>query len=112
MRKIIPILFIIFGEALAIYSEVIAAKNVNNFLPTFLKMSSIMMIAGIFLILGYMLGIKYFDDIWIIGVISITSIIIAEPIITYLIFSELPSKGAIIGLILGVLGLLAALFIK
>lgn len=112
MRKIIPILFIIFGEALAIYSEVIAAKNVNNFLPTFLKMSGIMMIAGIFLILGYMLGIKYFDDIWIIGVISITSIIIAEPIITYLIFSELPSKGAIIGLILGVLGLLAALFIK
>jgi hypothetical protein len=112
MRKIIPILFIIFGEALAIYSEVIAAKNVNNFLPTFLKMSCIMMIAGIFLILGYMLGIKYFDDIWIIGVISITSIIIAEPIITYLIFSELPSKGAIIGLILGVLGLLAALFIK
>ena len=112
MRKIIPILFIIFGEALAIYSEVIAAKNVNNFLPTFLKMPCIMMIAGIFLILGYMLGIKYFDDIWIIGVISITSIIIAEPIITYLIFSELPSKGAIIGLILGVLGLLAALFIK
>ena len=61
MKKFIPILFIFIGESLAIYSEVIAAKNVNNFLPTFLKMSIIMILAGIFLILGYMIGIKYFQ---------------------------------------------------
>ncbi len=110
--KIIPILFIFFGEVLAIYSEVIAARYLNNFLPSFLKMSGIMIIAGIFLILGYMLGMKYFNDIWIVGVISITSIIIAEPIITYIIFQEIPSRGALIGLVLGILGMLSALFIK
>jgi hypothetical protein len=112
MQKIIPLLLLFLGESLAIYSEVIAAKNIHTFTGTFLKMSGVMALAGLLLISGYMLGIKYLSNIWIVGVVSITSIIVMEPLITYLLFHELPSKGALIGLILGILGLFSALFIK
>ena len=112
MKKIIPILLLFTGESLAIYSEIIAAKNVNNFFNTFWKMFGVMAIAGLFLIVSYMLGMKYLQNIWVIGAISIASIVVVEPLITYLIFHELPSKGALIGLVLGILAILSALFVK
>lgn len=112
MQKLIPMLFLFLGESLAIYSEIIAAKNISNFSNTFWKMSGVMALAGLLLIAGYMLGIKYLNNIWVVGVVSIASIVVMEPIITYLLFHELPSRGALIGLILGIIGLLSALFIK
>ncbi len=112
MRKMVPILLLLAGESVAIYSEVIAAKNVNNFFSTFWKMFGLMATAGLFLIGGYMLGMKYLENIWVVGAISIASIVVAEPLITYIIFQELPSRGALMGLIFGVLGILSALFIK
>jgi hypothetical protein len=112
MQKIIPILLLFIGESLAIYSEIIATKNINTFMSTFLKMSGVMTLAGLLLVAGYMLGLKYWQNIWIVSVVSIASIIIMEPIIIYSLFHELPAKGALIGFILGVLGLLSVLFIK
>jgi hypothetical protein len=38
---------------------------------------------------------------------SITSILIIEPLIAYLVLKQLPTKGALIGLILGALGFAA-----
>ncbi len=112
MQEIIPIVLLFCGESLAIYSEIIAAKNVDTFAGTFWKMTVVIAVSGLFLIAGYMLGQKYLHSIWIVGTISIASIIIMEPIIAYLVFHTLPSRGPLIGLILGVLGLLSALFIK
>ena len=112
MKKIIPILLLFIGESLAIFSEIIAARNINNFFNTFWKMALIATLAGLFLTLGYMLGMKYIENIWVVGAVSIASIVVVEPIITYLIFHELPSRGALIGLILGILAILSALFIK
>jgi hypothetical protein len=112
VKKLIPIFLLLAGESLAIYSEVIAAKNINNFSNTFWKMSGLMAVAGLLLIGGYMLGMKYLQNIWVVGAISIASIVVVEPLITYFIFQELPSRGALIGLILGVLAILSALFIK
>ena len=112
MDKAIPLLCLFFGESLAIWSEIVAAKHIDSFASTFWKMSGVMALAGLLLIAGYMLGLRYWQNIWIVGVVSIASIIIMEPLITYGLFHELPSKGALIGLVLGVLGLLSALFIK
>jgi hypothetical protein len=58
-----------------------------------------------------MFGLKIFKNIWIVSVISITSILIIEPFIAYFIGGQLPTKGAIIGLVFGVLGFAAALFL-
>jgi hypothetical protein len=112
MQRIIPLLLILAGESLAIYSEVIAARNINNFYNTFWRMAGVMALAGLLLIGGYMLGMKYLQNIWVVGAVSIASIVIAEPIITYYIFRELPNKGAVIGFILGIAAILCALFVK
>jgi hypothetical protein len=111
MKKLIVVLLIFLGESVAIYSEVVAAKNINTFTVTFWKMSGVMALAGLLLIAGYMFGLKYIQNIWVIGAVSIASIIIMEPLITYLLFHELPSRGALMGFVLGILGLLSALFI-
>jgi hypothetical protein len=55
---------------------------------------------------------KYLENIWVVGAVSIASIVVVEPIITYLIFHELPGRGALIGLILGILAIISALFLK
>lgn len=112
MKKLIPIILVFAGETLAIYSEVLAAKSNGIFLNTFLKMSGLAILAGLCLIAGYMFGIKYLQNIWIVSAISIASIAIIEPLITYLVFQELPSKGPLIGFVLAVLAILSALFIK
>ena len=113
--QILVIILILLGEGFAIYSEMAAAKQINqsknNFHKIFLKMILIATIAGILLILGYTLGYQSFKNIWIVGVISITSILILEPILAFTIFKEFPTKGAIIGFTLEILGFLATIFI-
>jgi hypothetical protein len=112
MKKLAVILLLLTGESIAIYSEMIAARDVENFTPTFWKMFGVITIAGFPLILGYMLGVKYLHNIWAVGAISIASIVVAEPIITYFIFHTLPTRGPLIGLVLGILAICATLFIK
>jgi len=113
--KILVIFLVFLGETLAIYAEMIAARThfvtSQPFLQIFLKMFLMIVVAGGFLIAGYMLGLSAFKNIWIVSVTSITSILIMEPILAYTIFQQLPTKGAIIGLILGILGFLSAMFI-
>ena len=84
----IGIIIIIFGEAAAIIAELFTAKYG----------------AG---------GVEYTNgNIWLISVASITSILIVEPLVAYLVFHEMPTRGTVIGLILGVLGFISTLTIK
>ena len=110
--KILTIILLFLGESIAIYAEMIAARNYSAnskpFLQIFLKMFLVAILAGGFLIVGYMLGFSAFKNIWIVSVTSITSILIMEPILAYTIFNQLPTKGAIIGFILGVIGFVAS----
>jgi hypothetical protein len=114
--KIFAILLVFLGEALAIYAEIIAARIISNtslsFLQVFLRAFLIIIIGGAFLVIGYMRGIDAFKNIWIVSVISITSILIIEPILNYAIFHQLPTRGAALGFIFGILGFVLALFIK
>jgi len=112
LLKILAILLLVTGEALAIYAELIAARNIevlkSPLMQVFLKTFLLIIIAGGFLIAGYMLGINVFKNIWVVSVASITAIIIVEPILVWLVFKQTPTIGAIIGFILGVVGLVVA----
>ncbi|MBI4173778.1 MAG: hypothetical protein HY519_03610 [Candidatus Aenigmarchaeota archaeon] len=111
--KLLAIALILAGEALAIYAEMLGAKayaESSPFLAAFLKMLLVMTVGGGFLIAGYMLGFQAFQNIWIVTAASITSILIIEPILAYTLFQQLPTKGAMVGLALGLAGFLAALF--
>ena len=110
--KILTVLIIFLGETLAIYAEMIAARTYSvsskPFFQIFSKMFLIIISAGGFLIMGYMIGFSSFKNIWIVSVTSITSILIIEPALAFLIFQQLPTKGATIGLIFGLLGFLSS----
>ena len=108
---IIALLFV--GESLAIYAEVKAAKEQQKTqsLPArrWLIYAAIMTLSGIVLLCGYIFGIIATKDIWTLSVISITSIIIVEPIVAWAVFEEVPRLGAIIGFALGIIGLIVSL---
>ena len=103
--KIIGIVLLIIGEALSIYIELSLARRPSNVLG----MSIIFILATPFLLYGYMIGYSAFKNIWIVSIISITSILIIEPVLAYLIFKELPTRGAFIGLVFGTLGFISSL---
>lgn len=109
--KISVILILFMGEALSVYSEMIAARSHSttdqHFFPIFLKGFLVIAGAGALLIAGYMLGFKSFKNIWVVSAMSITSILLMEPLIGYLIFHQLPTRGALIGLVFGALGFIA-----
>lgn len=112
--KVLVIILIFAGEALAIYAEMLGARSNHlanqPFLQIFLKLFLLMVVGSGLLLAGYMLGFNAFKNIWIVSAASITSIIIIEPILAWTIFNQIPTLGAIIGLILGVIGLLISLF--
>lgn len=112
--RILVIVLIFFGEAVYIYAEMLGAKGNDlvsrPFFQLFLKSFLIIMVSGGCVLLGYMLGIKAFKNIWVISVLSVTSILIAEPIMAWIFFKQLPTIGGGVGFILGGLGLIAATF--
>jgi drug/metabolite transporter (DMT)-like permease len=101
--RILGILLLIVGEA--IYSQ-----DHPDFLAIFGKCTSVVVVSGGMIVAGYMLSYAAFKNIWIVSVISVTSILFLEPLLTYLFFHEMPGRGAAIGLVLGVLGFLSTLF--
>ncbi len=112
--KILVLVLIFLGEILAIYAEMVGAKTNHltsqPFWQTFLKMFLLITLAGGILIAGYMLGINAFKNIWVVSVVSITSILLVEPILAWTIFHQVPTIGAVLGFILGATGLFLSLF--
>jgi hypothetical protein len=112
--KILVLILLFLGEALSIYAEMVGARSnyvaSQPFLQIFLKMFLLITLGGGFLIAGYMLGFNAFKNIWIVSVASITSILIVEPILAWVIFHQVPTIGAIIGFILGAIGLFLSIF--
>lgn len=111
---IIAIIFV--AEAACIYGEMLAAKHYvsvsESFWRVFFKVFAFMVIFSGLIVVGYMWGLKSFKNIWVVSVISITSILIVEPILAYSLFKEFPTKGALTGLILGAVGFVITLIWK
>lgn len=114
MVKTYSIVLITLGEILAIYAELYAAHQmqVKSTGQVYLVAFLLMTLAGAALIGGYMVGYRAFDNIWIVVAVSIGSILVVEPIVAYAMFKEMPTTGAIIGLVLGVAGTLTSMLVK
>jgi len=109
--KILSIALIFLGESIAIYAEVFSSKlmmaSQNILWGIFTKSLFLMIVGCVMLLFGYILGVRIFNSIWIVSVISITSILVAEPVLNYVLFQTLPTRGPLIGLILGILGFIS-----
>ena len=110
--KFLVILFLFIGESFYLYSEMFIAKNAVSDSPkAFAFVSALLMVvAGGILFLGSVyFGMHLFKNIWIIAVMSVTAIVIMEPILAWLFFKQLPTVKTAIGFILGAVGLFIAL---
>ena len=64
---------------------------------------------GVLLVLGgYYVGYLSFKNIWVVSVISVGSVLIAEVILAITLFGEQPTLGAWVGLGFGLAGILAS----
>lgn len=114
-QKLLALTLIFLGEICLVYAEIVGAHEhgigTQTFLSVFIKMFPITIIGGGLLIAGYITGYRAFQNIWIVSVISITSILLEEPLISWITFHQLPTRGGWLGLAFGVAGLGSALFI-
>ena len=113
--KLLVIVLIFLGESFSIYAEMIAARAYapsNPFIQIFLRAFFVITIAGGILVLCYMFAFSIFKNIWVVSVISITPILIMEPTLAYAIFHQLPTKGALIGFVLGAIGFVSTILVR
>ncbi|RXH37998.1 hypothetical protein XH99_01635 [Bradyrhizobium nanningense] len=114
MLKIVAVAAIFLGEALSILAELIASRQFGRTggdLKMLWPMFLLACLGGILLVCGYALGYMHLRNIWIIVAISVGAILVVEPILTVLIFRDVPTAGSLFGLVLGVFGALAAIFL-
>lgn len=57
------------------------------------------------LVLGYMLGLKHFENIWVITVVSFGSILIIEPLFNLFFIGHTPSPAALVGFVLVIIAI-------
>lgn len=115
MRSLLPLILLFLGEGIYIWAEMMIAHTVkapqstDGF--TITKMTVVALLAGLMIIAGYYFGYKSSRNIWLVTAASVGAILIAEPIISWLVFHEKPTFGASVGLILGFLGILSSTFL-
>jgi hypothetical protein len=102
--KVLSLVALFVGEALCIYSEMLVAKEPRWWWTFFL-----ITLAGIPLLIGYHYGYKAFGSMWAVMVVSIVSILLVEPVLVWVMFKELPTKGNLAGFLCGALGMYLAL---
>lgn len=112
--KIVAVAAIFVGEALSIIAELIASRqfgkaggDVTMLLPMFVLIS----VGGVLLVFGYALGYMHLKNIWIIVAISVGAILVVEPVLAFILFRDVPTAGSLVGLTLGALGTVGAIFL-
>jgi hypothetical protein len=104
----------VVGEFCAIYSEVVTARlaqtNGGSW-EAFMLPVALMCFAGLCLLGAYWLGYVAVGDIWVVTVVSVTSLLLLEPMVVWSIFHEAPKRGALIGFCLGALGMLSTVLL-
>ncbi|AZE55850.1 hypothetical protein SAMN05216475_1650 [Pseudomonas synxantha] len=104
----------VIGEFCAIYSEVVTARLAHTgggSWGAFVLPVVVMCFAGFCLLGAYWLGYRAVGDIWIVTVVSVTSLLLLEPVVVWSLFHEAPGRGALVGFCLGALGMLATILL-
>lgn len=113
--QLLALLLIVAGEGLMIYAEELGAKLYAlpsaTFVHEFGYSFGFAALGAVCLVAGYMLGLRYFHNIWIVTVISFASILLMEPLFNFFYIGQTPTLGALIGFVLAVLGIIAATFL-
>ncbi len=101
---------LIVGEGINVWAEMMSAKlptTASLFRPENLFLFGMVIVGCSFLLFGYSVGYTATKNIWTVTVASVVAILITEPVLAYMFFSQLPEKGALVGMILGIAGFIA-----
>jgi hypothetical protein len=112
--KILAFALLLVGETLVIYAEEMGAKVYTasaEFSHAFLVTLPALLIGALLLVSGYMLVLKYFQNIWIVTAISFGLILVLEPLFNFFYIGQAPTLGSGLGVVFGTLGILSALFL-
>jgi hypothetical protein len=114
MNKLTAVLLILAGEALSIYAEIKTATVYGLEAPSIGKLAfglvGCIAVGGVMLLGGYVLGLRAFKSIWIVGTISVASIVVAEPVLAYGVAGQTPTRSALWGFLLSLVALLISTF--
>ena len=97
MIKTLALVGIFLGELIGVGLEITLAdkfrtENLREILRFLILISPLFIVCLLLLLLGYIYGFRSFQKIWIVTIVSWSSIILIEPIFNYFIFHELPSN--------------------
>ena len=107
---LISFTLLIVGEGINVWAEMLSAKlpgASSLFEPKNLFLFGMVIVGCSFLLFAYAWGFSASQNIWAITVASIVAILVTEPFLSYFFFQQLPQKGALVGLILGIIGFIA-----
>lgn len=113
LLKILVILLIFIGESFYLYAEVFSAVNASKKVFQFKDyiLSVFIALVGAIIFLGAIyIGFFSLGNIWILGAISISAIVIVQPLLAYFIFDYLPKGFALVSMILAITALIFSLF--
>ena len=106
------VIAVFIAEGLNIYGEMSAARLA---VPSALLNSTnvvlfVLVTIGAWLLLfAYAFGYQNVKNIWIVSAMAVTSILIIEPILAWVFFHQIPTKGSLLGLVLGAIGLITTI---
>jgi len=114
MNPVIAGLALVFGEALLIGAEMLAAKYFDPADPWALTLLalSVSITGAALLVYGYTFGYREFKNIWVVTGLSLAGMLVVEPAVAWFLFREVPTAGASIALILGMAGIVASIVFK
>ena len=115
MPALLAGLALFIGEFLIIGAEMWAAKQfgtIHNQLYIFLSALGVSIAGCILLVYGYTYGYQAFKNIWIVTAISISGILVVEPIVAWFLFKEFPTAGAGAAFGLAIIGIILSLVWK
>ncbi|MGJ8523726.1 hypothetical protein R84981_002439 [Carnimonas sp. R-84981] len=99
---------ILVGEGVVVFAEMSAANELRisqkEMLEVFCFYLPLITIGGMLVIVGYVLGVKGFGNVWDVVVVSVASMLFIEPVIAYSLFRTLPEFGALVGMIMSFAG--------
>ncbi len=113
--KILILLAIFIGELMFIFFEIYLAHKFRASVDSARVIKTLILVvpwAAVFSLLilwGYIYGYKYFEKIWVITIISWSSILIIEPALNYLIFKEMPAGNTLVASLLAVAAIIVSI---
>lgn len=113
--KLLILASIFLGELIGVYLEISLAskfETVGSFGEVgkfILLLTPLFVISFLLLLLGYIYGYRSFNKIWIITIVSWSSILLVEPILNYFIFNELPQGRILISGILAIVAIVISI---